>query len=101
MFEILEINLDGFTDKKGITYIGAAKRQENGKYVCLANVGGALCRVEVSITPVEVSTDLREEDLHECQDCSTKPGSPMLCARCLRAREAAGNRWKGPRRQEG
>jgi hypothetical protein len=50
MFEIVEIDLDGYTDTRGITYIGRARLQENGKYICLANVNGCLCRVEVRIT---------------------------------------------------
>jgi hypothetical protein len=44
------IDLDGHVDAKGIRYIGHATRQHDGKYVCLAIVGGALCRVEVTIT---------------------------------------------------
>ncbi len=48
----LKVSLDGHKDEKtGVTYIGEATRREDGKYVCLANVQGCLCLVEVSITP--------------------------------------------------
>jgi hypothetical protein len=39
-----------------------------------------------------------DPELHECPRCSAKPGAPNLCARCLRARKAAGDRWQGPMR---
>ncbi|HVJ92313.1 MAG TPA: hypothetical protein VM580_21080 [Labilithrix sp.] len=48
-----EIDLDGMIDPKsneGIRYVGKAKRMVDGSYLCLADVGGALCRVEVRIT---------------------------------------------------
>jgi hypothetical protein len=45
--------LDGYVDEaQGIHYIGEASQLPNGKWVCLANVRGALCRVEVSIKPL-------------------------------------------------
>lgn len=45
-----EVDVDGrFDEKSGIMYIGKATRQEDGTWRCLANVGGALCLVEVSI----------------------------------------------------
>jgi hypothetical protein len=44
------VDLDGHVDEKGIQYIGNASRQPNGKWICLANVEGNLCRVEVIIT---------------------------------------------------
>lgn len=49
----LEIDIDGYVDERGIKYLGKAVRQEDGTWQCLANVGGALCRVEVKITPKE------------------------------------------------
>lgn len=33
-----------------VTYIGKARRQDDGTWKCLANVNGQLCVVEVSIT---------------------------------------------------
>lgn len=47
-----EIDLDGYIDEHGVAYIGKALEQPNGKWICLANVSGALCRVEVRIRPV-------------------------------------------------
>jgi hypothetical protein len=45
-----ELDVDGMMDAKGVVFIGRAKRQPNGTWRCLANVGGALCIVEVKIT---------------------------------------------------
>lgn len=49
-----EIDVDGLIDKRSterawIQYIGKARRQNNGKYTCLADVNGCLCIVEVTI----------------------------------------------------
>lgn len=45
------IDVNGLWDsKKPIEFLGKATRQPNGKWHCLANVNGALCRVEVTIT---------------------------------------------------
>jgi len=55
-----EIDLDGHVDAKGIRYIGKAKRQENGKYLCLADIHGALCRVEVTLTLIDRSEEPNE-----------------------------------------
>lgn len=46
-----EVNLDGVRDKQGVEFIGSARKQPDGTWVALANVGGALCRVEVVLTP--------------------------------------------------
>lgn len=43
------INVDGLVDSKGIQYIGKATQQLDGTWRALANVGGALCLVEVNI----------------------------------------------------
>lgn len=51
-----EVDLDGHIDAKGIQYIGKASRQPDGTWLCLANVGGALCRVEVKLSR-EIMTD--------------------------------------------
>ena len=42
-----ELDVDGIVDAKGVKFIGKATRQANGTYRCLADVGGALCIVEV------------------------------------------------------
>lgn len=36
-------------------------------------------------------------DLYECQECSSNPGSPQLCERCLRSRAQAREAWRGSR----
>ena len=47
---VSEIDLDGVVDPKtGIQYLGKAVRMPDGTWRCLANLGGCLCRVEVSI----------------------------------------------------
>jgi hypothetical protein len=59
------INMDGKLDSKtGVQYIGKAQRNFDGMWVCLANVGGALCFVEVLASPlVIVDHDPGDEDL--------------------------------------
>lgn len=49
----VEIDLDGHVDRKGVRYIGKAARQPDGLYICLADVAGCLCRVEVRISRIE------------------------------------------------
>jgi hypothetical protein len=44
------VAVDGIQPEEGIELWGRAMRQEDGTYQCLANVHGALCRVEVNIT---------------------------------------------------
>jgi hypothetical protein len=39
-------------DSKGVRFIGKAMRSGDGTWTCLADVGGALCRVEVRVSPV-------------------------------------------------
>ncbi len=48
---ITEWLVDGRIDRRGIRYLGIATRQPDGTWQCLADVGGALCRVEVTLTP--------------------------------------------------
>ena len=47
-----EVDVDGMVSR-GVRLVGKAKRQTEGKYAgrwtCLADVGGALCLVEVTI----------------------------------------------------
>jgi hypothetical protein len=48
---LTEVDLEGhFDEATQIEYLGKAKLQPNGKWHCLANVRGALCMVEVTIT---------------------------------------------------
>jgi hypothetical protein len=44
-----ELDVDGMVDTKGVRFIGKATQQFDGKWRCLADVGGALCIVEVNI----------------------------------------------------
>jgi hypothetical protein len=45
------IDVDGIiSSADGIRYIGIAELQPNGKWICLADVRGEFCRVEVRIT---------------------------------------------------
>lgn len=44
-----EIDVDGLVDAKGVRYLGKAVKMPNGMYQCLADVDGALCRVECRI----------------------------------------------------
>ena len=58
-----EIDVDGLIDESiGIQYIGKATKTFDGHWLCLANVGGALCRVEVTVKPtVHVDGDPGDE----------------------------------------
>ena len=51
-----EVDVEGRHDRSrpNVQYIGKARKQNNGLWTCLANVGGALCLVEVKITEQEV-----------------------------------------------
>jgi hypothetical protein len=44
-----EVDVDGRCDARGIVYLGKARRQPDGTWRCLANVGGALCLVEARV----------------------------------------------------
>ena len=59
-----EIDVDGlFDDSTGIRYIGKATKTYEGRWLCLADVGGALCRVELTVRPtVHVDADPGDED---------------------------------------
>lgn len=48
------IDLEGVVDEdRNLRYIGNARRQENGKYHCLAVIeDGSLCVVEVSVARI-------------------------------------------------
>lgn len=45
-----EVDVDNYVDSHGIRYLGKAVKGTDGRWRCLADVAGALCRVEVSIT---------------------------------------------------
>ncbi len=47
------VDLDGHVDRRGVRYIGKARRGANGLYTCLADVEGCLCWVEMSLTLLE------------------------------------------------
>lgn len=59
-----EIDLNGIVDvSTGIRYIGKALKNFDGHWLCLAVVGGALCRVEVNVRPaVLIDRDAGDED---------------------------------------
>lgn len=59
-----EIDVDGLVDEAtGFQYIGKAMKTFEGRWLCLANIGGALCRVELTVKPtVNVGNDPGDED---------------------------------------
>lgn len=59
-----EINLDGVVDETtGVRYLGKATRDFDGYWLCLADVGGSLCVVEVTVRPtVHAERDPGDED---------------------------------------
>jgi hypothetical protein len=59
-----EIELDGVVDEAtGFRYIGKATKTFDGHWLCLAQVGSALCRVELHVRPtVHVDHDGGDED---------------------------------------
>lgn len=59
-----EIDINGVIDETtGIRYIGKAAKGFDGRWLCLADVCGALCRVEVSVIPtIHVNSDPGDED---------------------------------------
>jgi len=47
----VELDVEGrYTSDGHIQLLGKARRRADGKWECLANVGGSLCRIEVSVT---------------------------------------------------
>ena len=66
-----EIDVDGLIDESaGIRYIGKAMKTFEGRWLCLAQVGNALCRVELTVKPtVNIDMDPGDED-----DRATKRG---------------------------
>lgn len=47
-----EVDVDGRVDAKGSRFIGKARRQPDGTWRALAEVGGALCLVECTVTRI-------------------------------------------------
>lgn len=48
-----ELEVDGIVTPSGAKLWGVAKKQEDGTWRCLAEVGGTLCSVEISISDAE------------------------------------------------
>ena len=59
-----EIDLNNVVDEKtNLRYIGKANRGFDGRWRCLADVGGALCLVAVTVRPtVHVGNDPGDEN---------------------------------------
>ena len=59
-----EIDVDGIVDEStGISYIGKATKTFDDRWLCLANIGGAPCRVELIVHPaIHVNSDPGDED---------------------------------------
>lgn len=59
-----EIDIDGVVDETtGIRYIGKASKTLEDRWLCLAQIGRALCRVELTVHPaVHVDGDPGDED---------------------------------------
>lgn len=54
---------DLIDETTGIRYIGKATKTFEGRWLCLAQVGNALCRVEVTVKPtVNIDIDPGDED---------------------------------------
>lgn len=49
LIDARKLSVDRIVDARGIMYLGDAIQQFDGTWRCLANVGGALCVVEVLI----------------------------------------------------
>jgi len=58
------IDVDGMIDEAtGVRYIGKATKTFDGHWLCLADVGGSLCRVELTVRPaIIVDADTGDED---------------------------------------
>jgi hypothetical protein len=59
-----EIDVDGLIDEStGIRYLGKATKTFNDRWMCLAQIGGALCRIELSVRPaIHIDQDTGDED---------------------------------------
>lgn len=52
-----EIDVNGVVDRLGVEFIGKARLQPDGTWRAAANVGGALCIVEVLVTETSEKTN--------------------------------------------
>jgi hypothetical protein len=74
-----EVDLRGYVCKRGVRYLGKAKRDDlTGLYRCLAVVAGALCIVEVKITFEPVC----EHRVLLNQGCPPNISNQRVCADC-------------------
>jgi hypothetical protein len=65
---------------------------------CIVVTHPQLKPVENTRAPLSVRpTWQARPDLYECEKCSSLPGTPTLCMKCLAARNKAGPHWVGPR----
>ena len=71
--ELKELNLDNMIDEKGIRYIGSALKRPNGQWVCLADVEGCLCLVEVRLRLIAKATPLLALALLVLSGCAAPP----------------------------
>lgn len=55
-----EIDLTDLIDARGVRYLGKATRQSPGVYCCIADVGGALCVVEVTVKHLFAAMEWRK-----------------------------------------
>lgn len=49
------IDMEGMSPSEGVTCMGVATRLSESSYRCMANVGGALCIIEVRLTQDEAA----------------------------------------------
>jgi hypothetical protein len=81
-----EVDLDGVVDTRGIRYLGKATRGDDGRWTCLADVGGRLCLVEVKLTPTpRIDVDSPAAALAEAHaSASPSPSARrvFVCAYC-------------------
>jgi len=87
--ELTELNLDGMIDEKGVRYLGSATRRPDGKWVCLAEVNGCLCLVEVKLRllkmadgKVPVPLGLKDRYPTEDEHGDFPYSNPDLCRGC-------------------
>jgi hypothetical protein len=73
------LDIDGRVDSKGVRYMGAAYEMTDGTWRCLADVGGALCIVEVTITSASGEISGRPTAMVTPQ---VKTKYPASCKRC-------------------
>jgi hypothetical protein len=60
-----EVDVDGHVDAKGVRYIGQAKRQPDGTWRALADIGGGLFLVECTVVLGEARAKATEPQVEE------------------------------------